>query len=190
MKLVTAGIFAIVLALAEFGFAATNSTPAISLPLQGYCRVGRYMPVQVTGGKIIECSGVLPAMCADGFAVDAVVPILITSDQPRLLDLPLHILPDDQRFVAIAGGATAADAKLLFPDATVTTIPIDWPLKGSAMAWECLDGIVIGSGDVPADSTLSALLGSGVAFAVKSEQMPAGKWPWTKGDGGWWTLRL
>jgi hypothetical protein len=79
----------------------------------------------------------------------------------------------------------------LFPGKRVIAIPLDVgnPMPGAPVAWEALDAVVSDGRFVGADvRTFRALLGSGVAFAIRSQRAPDSTWPWRR-RGDWWVLR-
>ena len=186
-------IFVLVIASTN-AFAAPVLESGITLPLGGYCRVGRYLPVRVVGeasdAPIVAGAGVVPVAIRDREMIsDVVVPVLVTSDQPAIdRAAALRVLSDNQRLVGLVGPATAGDARSLFPDREVIALKIDWPLAGPAMAWESLDTIVIAGADAPDGVTISTLLGAGVTFAMRSAQRPDMVWPWRDDGRGWWIL--
>ncbi len=168
-------------------FVCAGTVGAGGLPLEGYCRVGKYMPVltdrEVTG------SGILPVGMARARAGDRILPVLVVSDQPTLTSpiAQMHPLADDQRLVGLVGAATEADAKRLFGDHPLVTLRLDWPLSGSVSAWETLDAVVM-TDQKPEEPVVAGLLSGGVSIAVKSEQSPRGGWPWQPKSAGWWVL--
>jgi len=183
MKCIVA-ILCIVMTRAGFAMGAIDS---ISLPLQGYCHVGRFMPARAQHTSEVRGQGILPVICADGFG-DAVVPVMVVSESASIAGAgPLAVSGTDQKLIGIAGSASADDAKRIFGDAIV--VPIEIPLRGPPMAWETLDGIVIAGRDLPDEATIGTLLAAGVTLTVKSQSRPSSNWPWQKRDDGWWMLK-
>src|SRR5437867_3467375 len=70
----------------------------------------------------------------------------------------------------------------LFPGKVIVPVALDLgrPLLMPAAAYEALDAVLL---DAPSaarvtESQLSVLLAGGVAVAVRSDEKPAGGWPW------------
>jgi hypothetical protein len=122
----------------------------VSLPLGGYWRPGRYMPVRVMAreeGTAIEIGGegVVPVrlMLRDG-RFDGVVPVLVMGEPRGIGDRPMRLVGPEQRVV----GFTTIDipfAQELFPGQTIVPIQLAAadPLNGAAVAWESLDAVVL-----------------------------------------------
>ena len=184
-------------------FASVARGATIDLPLQGYYRVGRYMPVHVTAEGCqklrVEGDGVMPLVIeARGNAIDAVFPLLIVSrpmalvvsdDQGRTQTFPLRVeeLTANQRLVGTVG---LRGLPPKFAGEGVIAIPLSEsePIRGAPIAWETLDAVVC-DGRIPGanDNIYRPLLGSGVTFAVQAETAPDRDWPWRK-DGTWQVL--
>ena len=173
----------------------------LSLPLEGYYRPGRYMPlrVQVTAEAaehlIIAADHALPSRVelTHGRA-EGVTPFLplsaglrqlrwhITGGAYGTVQPAMRMLAPDQKLVAF----TTVDltfATLLFPDATIIPIRLDaaTPLPGHTAAWQTLDAVVLDqAAAIQLDDTkLAALLAGGTAIAVRTH-LPPTNWPWTQ----------
>lgn len=121
----------------------------LTLPLNGYWRTGKYMPVRVSGkdaGPSIDIGGegviAVRLPLRDG-RLDGVVPLLTMSEPRGVIDRPMRQLSPDQRLV----GFTTIDlqfAQQLFPGDTIVPIQLSAadPLPGPAIAWETLDAVV------------------------------------------------
>jgi hypothetical protein len=179
----------------------------LSLPMAGYYRTGRYMPIRVSSGPTrkleLRQEGVLPIdVVGPGLSVDAVVPALVvsppssmvhvrTDDGAHDLTISLRALGDSERLVGFIGTHHEFQ-QWLFPGKDIIPIPLDpaRPLPGAAAAWELLDAIVVdGAWPASLDSlTMNTLLGAGTVLAVRSATVPDAVWPWTKA-GDYWVLR-
>src|SRR5260221_6814822 len=181
----------------------------LSLPLQGYYRPGKYIPVRIAateltqhGKLIIEAPGALPMEIEISNQPDLIVPWLAISDslgQPRLsingaggpaVSAALHPLEDDQRLIGFAGADPDA-LRPFFGDQKIVGVALDLatPLAGPICAWETLDGIVLDSSAAArvTERQLNGLLAAGTGVAIRSSTKPAGEWPWRK-VGDYWIL--
>jgi hypothetical protein len=164
-----------------------------SLPLNGYYRIGRYMPVRFeAGAKEFRIS-------ADGM-VETVVPDPAGGIAPCYLsrsaspDVPLfsalHELRPSDRLVGIATNAGNA-AREIFAGDTVLTVPLDaaHPLPGPPAAWQTLDAVVLDASAASdlGDERINVLLSGGTTLAVPSDSArpPAPHWPWKLEHGLW-----
>jgi len=168
------------------------------LPLEGWYRTGRYMPVRVHRGQsAITAVGALPTeIGADGGAM-TIVPLLVFANDvsdlridgsPLAGDPPLRALSSHQQLVAVAGVGDRL-ATRLFPGESIVTIHVDPldSLPGPELAWQTIDALILdgpwpGSFDI---RKLPALLAGGTQIAVRSEQRPDDRLPWESIDGGW-----
>ena len=195
----------------KFGFCSVCSVPLCALcflfspacfgqinalPLEGWYRPGRYIPVRVpTGTARISADGAVPTELYST-ASSAIVPLLTCSsgvarlkiDDSRPLDAQLRPLSSHQQIVAVAGGADQL-ARKLFPGETIVTIHVDPldPLPGPALAWQSLDTLII-DGPWPGGldlKKLPQLLAGGTQIAVTSPNRPDPILPWESIDGGW-----
>ncbi len=152
----------------------------VTLPLEGYWRPGRYMPVRVAGqGVTVEVGGdgVVPSRVALT-GVEITIPLLMMSDarsitwsagagQSGVVDKPLRQLNHEQRLV----GFTTIDldlARKLFPGDSIIPIqlPQHNPLPGPAGAWDTFDAVVL---DAALDSAKEAeLRACGVMVVMRS----------------------
>jgi hypothetical protein len=175
-------------------FAQENST----LPLEGWYRTGRYMPVRVVRGEqSVAADGAVPLQIDSSPSQSTIVPLLVFADKldglqidgsARGLDALLRPLSSHQQLVAVAGAGDRL-AETLFPGETIVTVHVDPldPLPGPTLAWQTLDALIIdgpwpGSFDL---HKLPALLAGGTEIAVRSPDRPAGALPWESVEGGW-----
>jgi hypothetical protein len=178
----------------------------ISLPLQGYYRPGRYMPVETPGGRggdggggaiTLESAGAIPTLIAPQ-APPGVVPLLTLDDEPSTLhagsqQLPLHALAAEDALVASTGDATQLAAALL-PGRTIVSIRLDPGvlLSGVPVAWESLDALLLDADSMRRidDARRSALLSAGVMLAAVGRAAPDSAWPWRTASAapGLWVL--
>jgi len=179
----------------------------LSSPVGGYCRIGKYTPVEVThsgaGDVLIEVDGALDVRLHAGAGTTSVVPVL-TIGQPsgrvnvhsaggtQAHTLPFRILSENEKLVGVIGNANANDVQFLFPDKQIIPIKLDptRPLPGTRAAWDVLDAIVCDSGPIPGadDAATRALLGCGITLAIRSPQSPDDRWPWLH-LSDWWVLQ-
>src|SRR5579864_6347742 len=180
----------------------------VSLPLEGYYRVGRYMPVRVAttqpGAFTLQAGGTMPTQIALPAGGDAIVPWLAVSESAgqadwsiagavnQSIDLPLRALRDDERLVATASQDPSA-AATLFPGMKIVAVPLDLsrPLLQPAQAWECLDAVVLSEGAAArvTEPQRQLLLAAGVALVIHCPQRPDSRWPWQH-RGDCWILKL
>jgi hypothetical protein len=170
----------------------------VELPLEGYYRVGKYMPVSIStmGSVDVRGPGLVPVRMPSAVA-DCVIPVLMIdrtlgeiSVGSETKPVDLRLLGDNERLVGTIGNAGVAGR---FLREKTIAIPLDAtnPLRGPAIAWETLDAVVI-DGPMPSTidpKTLETLLAAGVTFAVRTDRAPGAKWPWAR-EGEWWVLRL
>jgi hypothetical protein len=170
-----------------------------ALPLEGWYRTGRYMPVRVepSAAVTITADGAVPSRWHQSSGAPVIVPLLIFANDAGHLridgsplpgDPPLRPLSSHQQLVAVAGGGDRLAAKL-FPGETIVTLHVDPldPLPGAELAWQMLDALIVdgpwpGSFDV---RKLPGLLAGGTEVAVHSPDRPDDGLPWESIDGGW-----
>ena len=175
----------------------------VSLPLQGYYRAGRYMPVRVVvrrekaGELTLSASGaVTTTLQLNGRAADAIVPLLVVRDPlgPITWMLPdgrqgrveaeLTPLGEQDRLVGFTD-ADAAAATPLFAGKSIIPVPLDPSrlLHKPVPAWEALDAVVLDERPVGA---LPFLTASGTAVVVRGEVAPKANWlPWRRVGDAW-----
>jgi hypothetical protein len=170
---------------------------AVSLPLEGYCKPGRYFPILVDGPDTaasidFAADGCVSSSTSPSATGQIVVPMLVTGN-PRLLhwpggSIPLRSLREDERL--IAGVTDQLDtAEAVFPGKRLLPIHLDSAqfLPGPPAAWETLDGIVLDAAFMSrlTDSQRSALLSGGVKLICPGDSPPDTRWPWRKVDAAW-----
>ena len=200
--------FVIVLGLLLFP-GPSRADISVSLPLDGFYRPGRYMPVRLSrsGSSCsaaikLEARGAVPTQLELRNATPVIVPLLIVSDTSPALhitadlsgappDLPLRALNDAQRLVAL-GGESMETARTLFPRQTIVPIELDLSdsLLQPAQAWESLDAVILSEAAAArlTDQQIEILAGAGVLLAVHASQPPDHRWPWRE-TSGFWVLR-
>jgi hypothetical protein len=194
----------VLLAIMLLAPAALAQSFQVSLPLQGYYRVGQYMPVQVSGaqGEIrITARGAVPTRVASGgTAPEVIVPLLMTSANATEVSVtvnrevvkagPLRVLQADDRLVGAFEG-NEASAATLFPGEKLITVRVDPAFlnPGLALAWDALDALVLDqrARTVPGDP--DDLVANGTIVAVQSAQPPPSDWMWEK-RGEYWVIDL
>jgi hypothetical protein len=195
---------AIVLAILSCFTSICSAQPSVTLPLEGWYRVGRYMPARLgrtenaasTPISTISATGAVPTEFEFRGNASTIVPLLIYSaeagqlaiDQSPFTNTPLRALASHQQLVAVAGGGDRLSGKL-FPGELIVIIHVDPldPLPGPALAWQTLDALIIdgpwpGSFDI---HKLPGLLAGGTEVAVRSPDRPNDALPWEAIDGGW-----
>jgi hypothetical protein len=163
---------------------ATAANAQISLPLQGYFRPGKFMPVRVDGPCEIKIDGGANLRSQRA----GIAPVLMYDADAQIegTTIPLHPIGDDERLV---GGEADAD---IFPGNKTVRIPLEAAdlLASPAGAWEALDAIVLDSAEIAKidDRRRSALLASGVLLGTHGTGPPDNRWPWIA-QGSLWVLR-
>ena len=203
------GIVTLILTFLTFLSATRAADVAISLPLQGHYRPGRYMPVRLVGqmdspdGKLrlAGTSALMTDVQSSNHRIDCVIPWLSignvhdvrwsTSGNDHPIDLPLSPLDEDDRLIGYAGADPDILAKQ-FPDKKLIRVPLDLtdPLPGEITAWESLDGIVLDASSARrmTEGKIRGLLAAGTVIAIRSSQKPGGGWPWIQ-QGDCWIAR-
>jgi hypothetical protein len=186
----------VILSVALLGAVSVSAAAQISLPLNGYYRPGRYMPMRVSAADTdvkLSADGALSTLVQSRNGV--LVPILIYGSPRELTTaterLPLHPVSEDERLIGSTMDAVETGHRL-FPRQKIIPVSLTAadPLPGPAAAWEALDAVVT---DSPAMSRLdddrrSALLAAGIVLAATGDVAPDDRWPW-KHDGKLWVLR-
>jgi hypothetical protein len=161
----------------------------VSLPLEGYYRAGRYMPVRVVRSG--EPTGDLMTLSADGAVptmvqltsvpTDAIVPLLVVTEplgpitwslqggRKGTVETKLTALGGDDRLVGYSGGDAGA-ATALFAGKTIIPVALDLaqPLREPYAAWETLDAAVLDR--APRSAALAA---GGTAIVVRTGARPS-----------------
>src|SRR5262249_36965317 len=103
----------------------------IELPLQGYYRPGKFMPVLVESGDLllqIQSPGIVTAQINRA----GIVPLLMLDSTPSMLNVgsgefPLHALSPDQRLIGLAVDDDSHLAEKLFPNQEIIRVHLDSP---------------------------------------------------------------
>ena len=178
-----------------------------NLPLSGYYRPGRYMPVQWNGRGTIPpftlhadaaVATIIGAPDPAGLApflpigsIDAVS--LHSTDGSIDARLPLHELTPADILIASADDRVALDdvARSLAPGKTATALHLDSanPLPGPAVAYTTIDFLVLTTEQVGnlSDDAVGTLLAGGTVLVVAADAPPNGLWPW-RADGRFYVL--
>jgi len=188
---------------------------SVSVPLGGYHRPGRYMPLEVdvalerasTGAVlIIEAENAVPVRVrlADGRA-SGIVPFLplaplrqvrwraVSGDGAEiaagLVGARWQPLGLDEAFVGYVSADFRA-ASFLFPGREITGARLDERelFAGPAEAWETLDAVVLDEFPRLDARKVPALMAAGVVLVARGVERPDSHWPW-KRAGGMWVLR-
>jgi hypothetical protein len=213
-------VVSLVLCLLGTGSAARGQATrpvdwALSFPLQGYYRPGRFMPVrlstattqpaqpaevEVRGGQVIPTH-----IRRNGGDLNDVYPLLSYGSISELslfvgnktinLDASLHPLPDAQRLIGytIQQAEALKAAKVLFGNDPVTAVPLDPanPLPGATVMWEALDAVVLDPQALARVSDLQSVVSSGISIIVvqgATDAPPEKTLPWQR-IGESWVLR-
>jgi hypothetical protein len=190
-------IFAIIFFLAASPLFAAVQTH-IRLPLNGYYRSGRYMPVRADAllfPVTFRATGALTTSIDSVGMMDVTVPMLIHGFPHEMTcegqTIPLHALAEDESLIASSIDATKA-ASILFPQHKMIPVALNtaYPLSGPPVAWEALDAVVCDATTMARidDDRRSALLAAGAVLAVPDAGLPDARWPW-KLKNGLWVLR-
>jgi hypothetical protein len=179
---------------------------AISFPLEGHYRPGRYMPVHVVGSAAgrditLQSEGSLPLILSAGTgSIDVTAPWLTVSpllqhavwidNSEHPLAATFEPLADYQRLVGMAG-IDMDQARTIFTNGEIVPARLDVtnPLPGPVAAWESLDGLLLDENSAArvTDNQLRTLLAAGTTVAIRSERKPGGAWPW-KQSGAFWVV--
>jgi hypothetical protein len=162
------------------------------LPLNGYYRLGRYMPVRFAAGTAelhLTADGAVETVVAD--PAGGIAPCFLSRTPPP--DAPmansLRALRPNEKLIGLA--ADAGSAAQLFPGATIVTVPLDpvHPLPGPPAAWQSLDAVILSAAAAAelSDTRINVLLSGGTTLAVPAveKQPPETTWPWRLENGFW-----
>jgi hypothetical protein len=180
-------VFAMMLSLVSIAGASD-----ISLPLNGYYRLGRYMPVQFQGDSSElrwTADGAITTQIHG--ATGGIAPFLIVQSPVGNAPFaqPLHELGADEKLVGVVGEIKSPEH--LFPDAKVIPIPLTtYPLPGPTAAWQSLDALVLTWQDMAGLSmeTKAAFLAGGTTLAAAGPTAPDTQWAWHQ-EKEFWVLR-
>lgn len=167
-------------------FICASAPAAVRLPLDGYCRPGRYFPIEIDSQSAISFSanGALTTDVAAGSNPRAIIPMLVLGTPTDLHwpggSLPLRVPGIHERL--IASTSNTIDVPDLFPGDRLLPIHLDIadPLPGPPAAWEALDAVVLDAGEMARITAAqrSALLAAGVMLTVPGKTKPDEQWPW------------
>ena len=188
----------------------------VSLPLQGYYRPGRYVPVRIVtrlaadpaSPLTIRAGGAVTTVVNLSARAEDVVPWLpLQALRDARWSIPgvaegtfretLTELTDNDVLVGYAGSASAAEASRAGGEAwagkNVIAVPLDAtePVRPPVMAWGVMDALVT---DVrPEIFHLDKHVAAGTSVFVRAAGASADKppddiWPWRR-SGAWWVLR-
>lgn len=169
---------------------ATAAAQSIRLPLDGYYRPGRCMPVFIEPSDRevnLQGQGSVPTRVEAGRG--GVVPVLVLDAQAGPLNgIPLKALSDSQRLIGSAVDDPGIGARV-FPSHSALIVRLDPsnPLAGPALAWQGLDAVVL-ERSLSVEQT-SDLLACGVTVVARGAALPDRFWPWRRLDESHWMLR-
>ncbi len=188
-------------------FLSLSTTPAIAqtkvtLPLEGWYRIGRYVPMRVEGAEgqhVAMCAtGAVPTILDSPSASSFIAPLLTYGNLGSGLTLngrsiatvpPLRPLASHQQLVLVAGDGGDRLAKHLFPGESIVSLHVspDSPLPGPPVAWQSVDAVIITTAWPAGINTraIPALLAGGMQIAVASATQPDMIFPWESIEGGW-----
>lgn len=173
--------------------AASRSRADVSLPLQGYYRPGRFIPVRVSAATTLYGNGVTETRLE---LSNLIVPVFVQDGARELRGddgsaLSLRAVGPGERLVGFTPLAQAVSSALFTGEKTIG-IPLDAanPLPGPAAAWSALDAVVLDADSMMRldDDRRGILLAAGVVLAAVGESAPDMRWPW-KRDGALWMLK-
>lgn len=205
-------LLALAIGLGTLGSAAAQSVE-LSLPLDGYTRLGRATALHISGEGLsasrltVSGPGVISVQVpAVAGRVEATVPLLTQGTPPESIQwssgqasgkvaMTSRLLGTDERLIAVAADdsdvKTLADS--LFPGKKSVQVRLDtarprllWPPQ----AFDAVDAVLL---DLPSaarvdEEQLRVMLAAGTTVAIRSPSRPVGQWPWTQ-QGSWWVLR-
>jgi hypothetical protein len=180
--------------------ASARAQVEVSLPLDGYFRVGQYMPVYLRAGAnaplrhvTIAGDGLVPTLVGARGA-EIVVPVLVTSASAREIvvtsagsaapvRLPLRGLPPDRQMIAVIRGAGDELGGFIPPAPTIVRVDLDRALVRAAppVALEMLQSILLDEPSLIKDP--GAWLASGVQVLLAGHPPPNRDWPWIEVQG-------
>jgi len=165
---------------------AHSSQAAVNSPLGGYCRVGKYLPLQTDAPMPafrFDFPGAVPVFGAS-LESGAVVPLLIIDvPQSNLPNLTLKPLEPDQRLVGFSNSPDLPFANAFFPDDRVIAIPVD-SLDGPAVTYNALDALILEK-PFPSMQQIESLWIAGVSIGVRGTEKPDANLPWEQTPWGW-----
>jgi hypothetical protein len=171
---------------------------AISLPLNGYCKPGRFFPILVDGedlthATLLSGNGCMSTSVEPQSVGRTIVPMLVIDSPKDVNDiLPLRVPRNDERLIGMIGIETSEIGPLFSGSRLIPVHLLAGDLFASPpAAWETLDAIVLDESSFSRvnDEQRSAWLAAGITLAVKSLELPDKKWPWQR-VGGLWVLQF
>ena len=190
----------------HFGRGEKTYADDVSLPLHGYFRPGRAMPVRwnvsgvaATGAEIqLSASNAVTTRLVFSGNLRGIMPWIAVDSNVRglLWRFPsgaageisdLHPLDESD---CLVGEAAADDSGIgaLFPNRRIVTIHLDAEdLRSSAMAWETLDAMLLTPEEwqkLPS-AAHRQLFAEGITLAVRDAGKPDAQLPWRR-SGPWW----
>ncbi|WP_428940909.1 hypothetical protein [Fontivita pretiosa] len=177
---------------------ATSSSIAraqsgIRLPLEGYYRPGRCMPVVVEPGgdqAKLEARALVPIDLPPG--TTGIVPALVLGDGTFGLDgIGLRALTPQQRLILDASAAPAGDvselAEALFPGCQIVRVPLpaEVALSGPMLAWQSVDAVILEH--LAEGFGFEDAIANRIAIVWRGDDPPQSRWPWRR-VGRFWVL--
>jgi hypothetical protein len=161
---------------------------SLSLPLDGYFHPGRAMPVSWQDSQSIQLSakGAITTRVDSVAQSGGVFPwIVIGSNVGDVSDRdlpPLHALDESDALVASVG-EDDSEIPALFPGRRIVRVHLEPDeIRGPAMAWETLDGLVL-SAEAWArlsQSMRAGLFAEGIEVIVPADPPPGSDFDWKK----------
>ena len=172
----------------------------VSLPLDGYYRSGRYMPVLLRAGANaplrdvrLDGQGIVPTVVsAQGGEI--VVPVLVISPSAREIvvrgagtaapiRLPLRELPSDRQMIGLIREAGDQLLPFIPPAPTIVRAELDRAMVREAppLALEMLQSVLLDDPSLIGDP--GAWLATGVQVLLVGRPPPDATWPWVEMQG-------
>ncbi|HWP39340.1 MAG TPA: hypothetical protein VNL70_00345, partial [Tepidisphaeraceae bacterium] len=172
--------------LVTAGSSMARAHSRIRLPLEGYYRPGRCMPVVVEpgGGQgRLETQGLVPIDLPAGGS--GVVPALVLAEQAFVLDgIDLRALTPSQRLIVDASASPSGDesdlAAELFPGCQIIRIRLaaELALSGPTIAWHSADAVIFdhAAGGFRVEDAVA----NRIALVWRGDDPPESRWPWRR----------
>jgi hypothetical protein len=184
-------------ALLCFLLFASITRASITLPLEGYCKPGRYFPIQIDGPDAahpttLTADNGLPCDIDPATTGKTIAPMLMTGSPHKLSwadqSIALRMPGENERLIAGSSDDLTV-AESLFPGKRLIPIQLDSsnPLPGPPVAWETLDAVLLDGLQFSRidDAKRSALLSGGVMLISTGDTPPDHRWPWRKAGSVW-----
>lgn len=154
-----------------------------SLPVEGYFRQGRCMPVEFAGTppRLFALPSAVPVQIES--STEQIVPVLMLGDLPQSLGQQTFVPLSDREKLVLVIGSDFENVEQIFPDFATKTVRRSASISGPSLAWEAVDALV---SDQPiAPQTRDAFLAQGTTLLVTATPKPDNEYPWQPFAGGW-----